>query len=356
MIEHEKMGASLKSAKVYDGKFDILKFVLSFFVVAIHTSLFPMVLFPWLRCAVPLFFIMTGYFLFEKLKGIADDKSKWEIIKNFSLRNLKLYFFWFVCLLPIILWTRRDALFANGLFMSILALLKMILFGSSFTGSWYIMQSIFGALIVFLVSKKIPNKVLFLLSLVLYVCIVITSNFPNLLQHYEMIGKAFDVYSKYVGAPTLTFPIAVVWLICGKCFADGDFSLGRTSWIIIFVLSAGLLYTEWFYVGKISGTYRNDCYLFLLPFCVGVFGWICKMRPLSVQCSIHLKRASTVIYAMHGAINRIDGAFYRNILNIDSPLLCFLTTSTVCVLAYVLIAMLLRNTKSSVVRMLRFAY
>lgn len=40
---------------------DLAKFVLAFFVVAIHTSFFPKYLYPWLRVAVPLFFIISSF-------------------------------------------------------------------------------------------------------------------------------------------------------------------------------------------------------------------------------------------------------------------------------------------------------
>lgn len=53
--------------KKNDSRYDVLKLVLSLFVVAIHSDLFPPLLYPWLRVAVPLFFMMSSYFLFDKL-------------------------------------------------------------------------------------------------------------------------------------------------------------------------------------------------------------------------------------------------------------------------------------------------
>ena len=79
---------TLQNIKTSDAKFDILKLVMSFFVVAIHMALFPEILYPWLRIAVPLFFIMTGFFFFGKLQKIQDYKAQKRAVKDFALRNL----------------------------------------------------------------------------------------------------------------------------------------------------------------------------------------------------------------------------------------------------------------------------
>ena len=47
-----------------DAKYDWIKLILSLCILAIHAKVYPMVLFPWLRLAVPLFFIISYYFSF----------------------------------------------------------------------------------------------------------------------------------------------------------------------------------------------------------------------------------------------------------------------------------------------------
>jgi len=61
--------------------FDLTKFVLSFFVVAIHTELFGEYIYPIVRIAVPLYFIISSYIFFENLKG-KDSKEKNQILKK----------------------------------------------------------------------------------------------------------------------------------------------------------------------------------------------------------------------------------------------------------------------------------
>ena len=80
--------------------FDIVKFIMALMVVAIHSSLFPMVLYPWLRLAVPMFFIISSYFFFGNLRKVETDKEKNKRLWKYVKRNLILYGFWFVVLLP----------------------------------------------------------------------------------------------------------------------------------------------------------------------------------------------------------------------------------------------------------------
>ena len=48
---------------------DLAKFIFSLMILAIHTSLFPKILYPWLRIAVPMFFIISSFLLFKKINN-----------------------------------------------------------------------------------------------------------------------------------------------------------------------------------------------------------------------------------------------------------------------------------------------
>ena len=111
-----------------DAKYDLIKFFLSLLVLAIHATLYPMVLYPWLRIAVPLFFMMSSYFLFSKLREAPKDKHR-AILKKFVVRNLQLYSYWFIILLPVTIYIRKELWFSNGFLENTLTILKSILFG-----------------------------------------------------------------------------------------------------------------------------------------------------------------------------------------------------------------------------------
>ena len=74
-----------------NSNYDILKFLLSLMVVMIHSKLLPDLLYPWLRIAVPLFFIMSAYFFFLKIGNSIDENERKNELKKYVLRNLKFY-------------------------------------------------------------------------------------------------------------------------------------------------------------------------------------------------------------------------------------------------------------------------
>ena len=134
--------------------FDLSKYVLSIMIIAIHSGLFPNYLYPWLRIAVPLFFIISSYFLFSKIQKHPNNKN--EIIRTFIKRNLELYVFWFVVSLPYTIHRRRDW-WTGDVPHFFLTVLKNTLFRGTFFGSWYITASIWACII--LCKIKISRKI-----------------------------------------------------------------------------------------------------------------------------------------------------------------------------------------------------
>lgn len=52
--------------------FDLTKFILSLFIVAIHSSILLDILSPCVRIAVPLFFMISSYLFFERKYKMTD--------------------------------------------------------------------------------------------------------------------------------------------------------------------------------------------------------------------------------------------------------------------------------------------
>ena len=145
---HKKTG-SLPST--INSSFDVLKFFLSLIVVTIHVNLTSQILLPWSRIAVPLFFVISSYFLFSKINLTEKYDEQKLILKKYIFRNLKLYAFWFIALLPITLYYRKW--FDAEIFVGFFKFVKAVLFQSTFRASWYIMATIIGTIIVFYLSK-----------------------------------------------------------------------------------------------------------------------------------------------------------------------------------------------------------
>ena len=87
--------------KIYDSKFDIIKLILSLGVVLVHTDTYQDFVHPWIKIIVPLFFIMSSYFLFKKINTAKKKEERKKIYKIYLIRTIKLYFFWFIILIPL---------------------------------------------------------------------------------------------------------------------------------------------------------------------------------------------------------------------------------------------------------------
>lgn len=62
-----RVSQKIESSKTRNLVFDILKYVAAFFVVTIHFPIYPNIT-AFARFAVPCFFILNGYFLYNKTK------------------------------------------------------------------------------------------------------------------------------------------------------------------------------------------------------------------------------------------------------------------------------------------------
>lgn len=342
--------------KKYDAKYDLIKFVLSLFVLAIHASVYPMGLFPWVRIAVPLFFMLSAYFVFSKLHSAPADQQK-AILKNFVYRNLRLYLCWFMILLPLTLVKRKELYFSGNLLDNILAFLKSLFFGSTFAASWFISATILGVVILFFLSKGLRNDIAVgILSFLAFCFVTLASSYRSVVADTFLFG-AIESYTRFFGYLVCSFPAALFWIFIGKMVAEQK--LWRPSWLLlgIFTLCSCIcLLDEWRFIGNLTGCYTNDSYFMLAPLCVLLFLGIQKIKPFYWKYSPHFRRASTVIYVTHASIVPVISRFTDKVLNFSHPLLTFLLTflccSVICGILEILIQRYPSGKVSSILRKL----
>lgn len=147
------------------GKYDVLKITLAILIVVLHTRPLSNDFQPILRLAVPVFFIMTSFFFFNKVKDFSKEETN-AALSKFVRRNLLLYLFWFVVLLPITLY--RHDWFESGVVMGFVRMMRSFFFGSTFAASWFITSSVIAVTLVTFASRMMKSTWLFLLSLLAY--------------------------------------------------------------------------------------------------------------------------------------------------------------------------------------------
>jgi surface polysaccharide O-acyltransferase-like enzyme len=326
-----------------DAKYDLIKFFLSLLVLAIHSTLYPMVLYPWLRIAVPLFFIMSSYFVFVKIREASVEQHK-IIIKKFVIRNLQLYFCWCIILLPITLYIRKDVWFAGSFFENILTILKSIFFGSTFVASWFIMATIIGVLIIYLLSKLLRKDYLvFLISLFAFCVVTLVSSYKDIIADtfvFTAINKYIDIF----GGLVCSFPAALFWVFIGKLFAEQKIKMKSRSLLIsLIICSCIALFVEWKFVISLDGSYNNDSYFMLAPLCILLFLGVEKIKPIYWKNSVYFKRASTIIYVVHGSLLPVVSKLISVVFNARISFLSFILTFICCITIYIFVEIAIKK-------------
>ena len=340
-----------------DSKYDYLKLGLSVLVVAIHADLYPLILYPWLRIAVPLFFVMTSYFLFSKLQNAAMDVQG-KMIKKFVLRNVALYCFWFVVLLPITLLARKDSYFSGGFVTGLWNFLRSLMFRSTFLASWYIPASVIGVLIIWALSRWTKHWVVVLVSTAAFCVVTLLSSYESVVLEYPIVSKAVNGYWLIFDDPVVSFPASLFWIMIGKCFAENRMKAlkGAVNWVV-FTVGALCLYLEWRIVRSLDGSVDNDSYFMLVPVCISLFAAIERARTISNKHSVYFRQASTLIYVSHNSVIFAIRYLIQYLQRRDSPPLVFVSALLICCTLYFVITFIQRRWKNAKIsKLLKYAF
>lgn len=309
---------------------DIMKFILALMVVAIHINPFGeygYLRFPLTRVAVPLFFMVSSFFFFRKIHN-----KKRNTVKNFVLRNIKLYFSWMVLLMPVTL--RLQHYFTDGILIGIKKVIISILFASTFPGSWYISALLIDVLIINLLSKYLKDYTLLFFGFVLYCSCCLMSNYGALLSTE---GILINIRNMYPGVFFNSFPVGFFWVALGKVFAEKESLCKKTAANGMFlVMGLILLIGEQILIKRLDCEYKNDCYFMLVPVCYVLFSIVLSLE-IKVKKGELLQVISTVTYCLHISL----GLVFREILemlDIDcsnsflGPLGLYVTVTFCCII------------------------
>jgi surface polysaccharide O-acyltransferase-like enzyme len=284
---------------------DLLKFILCLGIAAIHIA--PLdsqnaLLYPWLRMAVPLFFMMTSYFFFRKYDTLDTRVQKRQMLLHFVKRNAQLYGFWTLATLPV-MWGYRKW-FAGGFMAGMFSLARSVLFRSTFIASWFLAASIWGVALICLALRRIPWPAVVAFSAACYIVCCLCSNYyhisiesvPLFLQEYKAFCTAFNV-------PYNCFAAALYWVCMGRICTRVKPVRPAVGW----PLAAGLalcLYGESQCVAALQAGSANDCYFLLMPLCPLLFLLFRDMR-LQIACAAKLRVLSVVTFTLHGSLNLV---------------------------------------------------
>ena len=298
---------------------DLTKFILSIVIVAIHTQFLGELCFPFARIAVPIFFMISAYLFFSK-----NQTYSGFALSHFCKRNLQLYLFWFVVLLPVTVYARKY--FFSGFFSGLMALLRDFLFGSTFAASWYIMAQVIAIVLLALASRRIRNSILMVISGLYAICLL-SSNYYGLIVG-TFVQRVLDTLFLVIFPPN-SFPVALFWCAIGKVIADKGIEATITRRVIagtVFAISIAGLYLEHFCIKRWIGNIKaNDVYLCLIPACISAFVLILHC-PYHIRWALTLRRISTIVYCVHCSIAWVISNLLERVMVDSYGIACFFVT------------------------------
>lgn len=317
-----------KEHNSHNDAFDVLKFALSLGIVAIHTMCPSQWLWPILRMAVPLFFIMTAYFFFR-------SREKHEnAVARFVKRNLTLYGFWFVVQFPVVLYLR--GYHTEGILRGALYLVRDFFFGSTFGASWYIMASVIAIVIISGLSKRLNNRLLLAFTTLVYLGCCLVSNYYGLVEH-RPAAAVYDFLYRNLGEPYNAFPVALFWCVIGKVLAERPGRVRLAGLLPMLLISLVLLFAEDQLIAYLGCCEANDCYLLLPLACVSVFLLVRDYAQLRCRAAAFFRRTSTIMYVTHISVSIVVGFVGRRVIPSFSDGMLYALTVAVCVFISVLL-------------------
>ena len=328
--------------------FDVLKIGLSILVVFIHTGLAPEFVFPWVDIAVPLFFMISSYFLFQKLNEAVNEP---KVLLGFIKRNLVLYAFWFIVLLPFTLYIR--GWFQEGFLPGLARMAWAFLFNGTFRASWYIMALCIGVSLVFLMRKVMKPLMILIITGTVYALCCLCSRYAFLLPESSWLLQAYNWYSDVFLSVGNSWPVSLFWVALGMTFAEKKLPYRNNLNIMLAVCSSLILLGEHLLLLK-NGLPFTGCNFLLIPLCISIFAATVNST-MECRCSQNLRKVSTITYCMHGSFATVVSAILYK-LGMTGLTAQLATTLVVLGICYGVSAVILRLEQKPAFRWLRFSH
>ena len=275
---------------------DLIKLVMAALVVAIHTI--PMYNHEnfWVArsyravvsCAVPFFFMVSGFFLGNKMKYPYHEKTDRGVLTKYLKKMILLYSVWSIMYIPLAVDNYIDA--ELTLKESVMDYIRGFLFVGEHYNSWmlwYLLSTVYALFFVYiLLKKKVKLQILLLIGF----CVTILGYGIDYLYLFSNESTfVINAIIKVIDATILHGRIfqGFFYIPLGMCFANYKISVSK-SWIL-------------FIAGFIATMITDDMvyYLFQMICMIGLFSLVIQWELKESKVYWVCRQLSTIIYFIH---------------------------------------------------------
>lgn len=351
----------MEDKKVYSN-IDLLKFIFSFFIVMIHTSLFADVnetahyIFENIitRIAVPFFFVSSGFFFaksfeYNKQKKVAGTKTNFKRLRKTEWRIILLYAVWSF----IYLFLAMPVNYNGWSIKNIADYLISSAVRFSYYHLWYVYALVFAYPILYFLMRHLKPKAVAGICISLYAAGLFVNSYAYLLP-LQTVTSFFegisDAMGYYLASNILFRALPLMWL--GVFVARHSKKPNKLLCPVGAVVCFGLYFAENILLNNFTNGKAAGHYLVFSALCV-YFIFLCALqfkKTVNKENGIRLRKMSTVIYCLHVMIQLLLSNYL--IPGINSFVL-FLLTSIITAGFSVAIVLLSEKRKF---RILRYLY
>ena len=279
---------------------DLVKFVMSIFVVAIHAhfmrgnAALDMLISDVIgRIAVPFFFIAAAFFLFRH----SNDENFGKRVAKYATRMTLLYAVCTLIYIPAIInWNKGKVSLAKWI--------KLIFFEGSYRQLWFLPALVFAVLFVYgLYRAGMSTKLIFAISVPLYIIGCAFHSFYKPLINFEFISEYAKDYYTVFGTTRNGIFFGFIYVALGALLATHSLKLKQpVAWLgfalsSLCVVAEVLIIEEFAITSKGMGMYISVFFAALFLFWISVNTKLFSRLP-NKPFKI-LRKLSTYIYFSH---------------------------------------------------------
>lgn len=291
---------------------DLCRLVAALMIVAIHTYPFEIinnnldylitrVLF---RIAVPLFFMITGYFLLPKAL-----KHKEKII-DYLKKIIKLYFISIIIYLPINIY--MDYFRKSNL----LEIIKDLLMNGTFYHLWYFPALILGVTLVYIMIKKMNQKTISIIVFLLYLFGLLGDSYYGFTKNIFFLKDLYNLIFKLFSYTRNGLFYAPIFIYIGYILNNKPNKLSYQKNIILIFISTISLLIEGTLLYYLKIPKHTSMYLSLLPLSYLIFNLLINTK---LTTNKKIRNIATLLYILHPLFIVVI-RFCFKLVNLEAPL------------------------------------
>lgn len=285
---------------------DVMKFTMACFIVILHVRPF-LDISPWLdygctafltRCAVPYFFVASGFFLYRKMQ---DGNMNIPIVRRYWMRILRVYLVWTAIYIP---WIYMQVMQGHVTVHNLLLVLRNTVMSGSYWQLWFLNALLVAVIIVtFLLYYRRSFRQIFLITGIAYIGVLCACGYHGLYVYFvppDSLGAHIvSLIEKVFVRPRNGICFGAIYLAIGAYIAICKPKFRLKTLIRATGLSWLVFLFEVIVLTHFNLIADKDAYLSLIPVAYFMFLLSKQINLPDAPAFIYMRKMSMFLFYVH---------------------------------------------------------